>query len=101
MAPSYIKLLADVAKEKGVEILVGTPAKRVYGNKVVGVKAKDSKGNDVIIHSKATIIMAIWYSPEKSKWLGWNPALRPACLSTKTGDGIEMAWRAGNARKHR
>ena len=66
---AYIKLLADVAKEKGVEILVGTPAKELLkdGNKVVGVKANDSKGNDVIIHSKATIISTGGFgnSPEK------------------------------------
>lgn len=99
---AYIKLLADVAKEKGVEILVGTPAKELLkdGNKVVGVKAKDSKGNDVIIHSKATIISTGGFgnSPEKvQKWLGWNPDVFKASVPlNKTGDGIEMAWRAGS-----
>lgn len=80
-----IKILADKAKELGVEFFFRTPAKKILkkGDQVVGVLAEDENGEDIQANAKAVIIA--------------TGGLSSAMVPTVTGDGIRMAWEAGAA----
>lgn len=101
---AYIKLLFDKAKEAGATILTSTPTQSLIqeNGRVVGIKAKNRKGDTITIKSKATIIATGGFgnSPEKIKeWLGLDPNVFKASVQfNKTGDGIPMAWAAGGAK---
>jgi len=97
-----IKTLADKAKEKGVNIRVGTPAKKILmqGSKVAGILADDESGKTIQINCKAIVIAS-------GGFLHDNEMLKKYCgfefgkdLFTMhgvelTGDGIKMAWEVG------
>ncbi|QSX34208.1 FAD-dependent oxidoreductase [Shewanella avicenniae] len=100
---ALVTALQEHAEKDGVEFLMRTPAKSlIYTNgKVTGVRAKDHKGNDVVINAKAVIIGSGGFgnSPDKiDKWTKYNGAnFKPTLPLNKTGDGIEMAKDLGAA----
>ena len=55
---AMIEVLDDYVKEKGVQILTNTKAKRLFmdGGKVTGLLCEDSQGADVIIRADAVVM---------------------------------------------
>lgn len=98
---AYIKLLMDAAKAAGAQVLLSTPAKSliVENGRVVGVKAQDKNGDIVTVRARATLIATGGFGNSKEKirdWLGLDPEIFKASVQfNKTGDGIDMAWKAG------
>lgn len=98
---AYIKCLYDAALKAGAQVLTSTPAKELVleNGRVVGVKATDKDGNTITVKSRATIIATGGFGNSKEKirdWLGLDPEIFKASVEfNKTGDGIEMAWKAG------
>lgn len=94
---AYVKALLNRFNELGGEIMYETKVVELMkeGNAVVGVKAIDRKGNDVLVSSKATLIAAGGY--------GASEEMRPEGLedvvfygaTSSTGDGIKMAEAIG------
>ncbi|MGX9460780.1 FAD-dependent oxidoreductase [Shewanella sp. A14] len=100
---ALITALQEHAENAGVKFLMRTPATTLIyeKGKVTGVRAKDHKGNDVVIHAKAVIIGTGGFgnSPEKiNKWTNFDgKAFKPTLPLNKTGDGIEMGRKIGAA----
>lgn len=100
---ALVTALQEHAVKDGVEFLMRTPASSLIykDGKVAGVRAKDHKGNDIIINAKAVIIGSGGFgnSPEKiSKWTKYDGAkFKPTLPLHKTGDGIEMGREIGAA----
>ena len=100
---ALITSLQTAAQKDGVQFMMRTPAKSlIYTNgKVSGVRAKDHKGNDIVINAKAVIIGTGGFgnSPEKiDKWTNFDGKdFRPTLPLNKTGDGIQMARDIGAA----
>ncbi|MDO5530776.1 FAD-dependent oxidoreductase [Sutterella sp.] len=98
---AYIQCLRDAALERGVRIMTNTPVTELIkeDGRVVGVKATKKNGDTVTVKSKATIIATGGFGNSKEKvrdWLGLDPEVFKASVPlNKTGDGIEMAWKAG------
>ncbi|WP_035385359.1 FAD-dependent oxidoreductase [Ferrimonas futtsuensis] len=96
-----IGALQEKAKEMGVEIMTRTPASSLIyeSGKVTGVKAKDHKGNDIVIHAKAVIIGTGGFGNSVEKINEWTEfdgtKFKPTLPLNKTGDGIEMARNIG------
>ncbi len=98
---AYIKCLYDAAVKLGAEIHTSTPAQELIkeDGRVVGVKARTKNGDTLTVRSKATIIATGGFGNSKEKvkeYLGLNPEVFKASVPlNKTGDGLEMAWKAG------
>lgn len=98
---AYIKCLHDAAIKAGATVLTSTPATELIkeDGKVVGVKARAKDGSEITIRSRATIIATGGFGNSKEKvrdWLGLDAEKFQASVPlNKTGDGIEMAWKAG------
>ncbi len=100
---SVIKTLVTRAKEKGVDLRLGTPVKRIVkeGGRVAAVLIEGESG-DVRVNTKAVVIATGGYANNKEwirKYTGFDLGvnLLPVGNVDKFGDGIRMAWEAGAA----
>jgi len=97
-----LKIVADKCKEKGVQFLFETPAKKLIkqGNRITGAIGEDKAGEKVQVNAKAVIIatggfgnntdMIRDYTPYE-----WGVDVFSMKLPGLDGDGIQMAWEAG------
>jgi fumarate reductase flavoprotein subunit len=98
-----IKNLVTNLKEKGSELQLGVPVKRLIkeGGCITGVLVEGDSG-DVRINAKAVVIASGGYANNKEwikKYAGFDLGanLLPIGNVDKFGDGIRMAWEAGAA----
>lgn len=93
--------LEKMAKEKGVEILLETPAKKlIVDNKgtVTGIECEDPKGNKIIINATAVILATGGYDFNKELLEEYAPLVKPVYSTVapgNVGDGLIMARDAG------
>jgi fumarate reductase flavoprotein subunit len=106
----FIKTLVSKAEEKGAQIRLQTPVKRIFrnGDRVGGVIAEDRSGKSIRANAKAVIIATGGYANNKEmikKYTGFdlgrnlfyaNPNRQQPGIGL-TGDGIHMAWEVGAA----
>jgi fumarate reductase flavoprotein subunit len=97
-----LKILAEKARERGVQILLETPAKQILkeGSRITGVIGQDKSGKAVQVNAKAVIIAAGGFgdNPEMIKkytHYEWGVDIFSIRIPGMTGDGIRMAWEAG------
>jgi fumarate reductase flavoprotein subunit len=100
---AVIKALTTRAKEKGVDIRLATPVKRIIkqGDRIKGVIA-EVDGEEIQVGAKAVIIASGGYANNKEwikKYTGFDLGVNlvPIGNVDKMGDGIRMAWEAGAA----
>jgi len=100
---AVVKALAIRAKEKGVELRLGTPVTRILreGDRISGVMV-DKDGSDETVHAPAVIIASGGYANNKAwvkKYTGFDidTNMIPVGNVDKMGDGIRMAWEVGAA----
>ena len=100
---TVVKVLVTNAKEKGIDLRLGTPVKRLVkeGGRITGVLVEGESG-DVRMNAKAVIIASGGYANNKEwikKYTGFDLGtnLLPVGNVDKFGDGIRMAWEAGAA----
>jgi fumarate reductase flavoprotein subunit len=100
---AVVKTLVTRAKEKGVDLRLGTPVKRLVkeGGRITGVLVEGDSG-DVRVNAKAVVIASGGYANNKEwikKYTGFDLGtnLLPVGNVDKFGDGIRMAWEAGAA----
>ncbi len=92
----------DKFQKMGGTLLLNTPATELIQGKdgvVRGVIAKDKDGNKITINSKAVIIATGGFGANeemKKKYLRF-PGVDGLAQTGKTGDGVQMAWKAGAA----
>jgi fumarate reductase flavoprotein subunit len=99
-----VKALASSAKEKGVDIRLATPAKRLLreGNRITGVIAETEGGEEVEAAAQSVFIGSGGYANNKEwikKYTGYDLDVNLIPLGNvgKLGDGIRMAWEVGAA----
>lgn len=99
-----LTIVANKAKESGVQFLFETPATKIVkeGDRIVGVVGQDKSGNAVQVNAKAVIIATGGFSnnPEMIKQYTpyeWGVDLFSTRIPSATGDGIRMAWEVGAA----
>lgn len=90
--------MVKIFKEKGGTLLLNTPAKDliIKDGRVVGVKAVDKQGETVLVYAKNVILATGGYNynvPMVKKLTGID--MVPVGPAGRTGDGIEMAMKAG------
>ena len=99
-----IKGMKDAADKLGVTTMVSTPATDLItkDGKVVGVVAKDAKGNTYTINSKAVILASGSFGDDPQKVKEWGhrdpEGWKSSVPINKTGDGIVMATKIGAER---
>jgi fumarate reductase flavoprotein subunit len=100
---AVVKTLVTRAKEKGVDLRLGTPVKRLVkeGGRVAGVLVEGDSG-DIRVNAKSVVIASGGYANNKEwirKYTGFDLGtnLLPIGNVDKFGDGIRMAWEAGAA----
>ncbi len=100
---AVVKILVTRAKEKGVDLRLGFPIKRIIkeAGRVTGVLVEGESG-DVRVNTKAVVIASGGYANNKEwikKYTGFDLGtnLIPIGNVDKFGDGIRMAWEAGAA----
>ena len=100
---AVIKALTTRAKERGVDIRLVTPVKRIIkqGDRIKGVVA-EVDGEEIQVGAKAVIIASGGYANNKEwikKYTGFDLGVNlvPIGNIDKMGDGIRMAWEAGAA----
>jgi fumarate reductase flavoprotein subunit len=98
-----VKALVTRAKEKGVDIRLATPVKRLIkqGDRIRGVIVEEN-GEDKQVNAGAVIIASGGYANNKEwikKYTGFDLGVNlvPVGNVDKTGDGIRMAWEIGAA----
>ena len=90
-----IKGMKDAADKLGVTTMVSTPATDLItkDGKVVGVVAKDAKGNTYTINSKAVILASGSFGDDPQKVKEWGhrdpEGWKSSVPINKTGDGID------------
>ena len=93
--------LEKAAKEKGVEILLETPAKKLIVDNdgtVTGIECEDSQGNKIIVNAKAVILATGGYDFNKELLEEYAPLMKPVYSTVapgNVGDGLIMAREAG------
>jgi fumarate reductase flavoprotein subunit len=104
---AVVKALTVKAKEKGVDIRLATPVKRLIkqGDRIAGVAA-EVDGEEVTVKAKVVIIASGGYANNKEwikKYTGFDldVNLIPVGNTDKMGDGIRMAWEAGAAEENK
>jgi fumarate reductase flavoprotein subunit len=102
---AMVKALVVRAKEKGVEIRLDSPVRRVIkdGNKVTGVVV-EQHGLPLEVAAKAVIIATGGYGGNKEwikKYAGFEIGVDmfPRVDVGLMGDGLQMAWDVGAARE--
>jgi fumarate reductase flavoprotein subunit len=100
---AVIKALTTRAKERGVDIRLATPVKRIIkqGDRIKGVVV-EVDGEEMQVSAKAVIIASGGYANNKEwikKYTGFELGVNlvPIGNIDKMGDGIRMAWEAGAA----
>ncbi|HSW39946.1 MAG TPA: FAD-dependent oxidoreductase [Acidobacteriota bacterium] len=100
---AVVKTLVTKAKEKGVDLRLGAPVKRIIkeGGRVSGVMVEAEEG-DIRVNAKAVVIASGGYANNREwikKYTGFDLGtnLLPVGNVDKFGDGIRMAWEAGAA----
>lgn len=100
---AVIKALVTKAKEKGVDIRLAAPVKRLIkqGDSITGVIAEEN-GEDKQVKAKAVVIASGGYANNKEwikKYNGFDLGINivPVGNVDKMGDGIRMAWEVGAA----
>lgn len=99
-----VKGMKEAADKLGVKTMLSTPAVDLIkeGDKVVGVVAKDAKGNSYKISSKAVILASGSFGDDPKKVKEWGHRdpdnWKSSVPVNKTGDGIVMAMKAGAER---
>jgi fumarate reductase flavoprotein subunit len=100
---AVVKALAMSAKEKGVELRLATPVKKILktGERVAGVIVEED-GEEVRVAAKVVVIGSGGYANNKEwikKYSGFDLDVNiiPVGNVDKMGDGIRMAWEAGAA----
>jgi fumarate reductase flavoprotein subunit len=98
-----VKALAVSAKEKGVDLRLGTSVKKItkQGDRITGVIA-EGDGEDIQVTAKAVIIASGGYANNKEwikKYSGFDLGVNviPVGNVDKMGEGIRMAWEVGAA----
>lgn len=100
---AMIKALASAAKERGIDIRLGSCVQRLLkaGGKITGVIAEENN-EEIEVTSKAVVIASGGYANNKQwikKYSGYDldVNLIPVGNVDKSGDGIRMAWEVGAA----
>jgi fumarate reductase flavoprotein subunit len=100
---AVIKALTTRAKEKGVDIRLSTPVKRItkQGAGIAGVVVEEN-GEERQVSARAVIIASGGYANNKEwikKYTGFDLGVNliPVGNVDKMGDGIRMAWEVGAA----
>jgi fumarate reductase flavoprotein subunit len=100
---AVIKVLVTRAKEKGIDLRLGAPVKRIIkeSGRVSGVLV-EGDDDDLQVNAKAVVIASGGYANNREwikKYTGFDLGtnLLPVGNVDKFGDGIRMAWEAGGA----
>jgi len=100
---AMIKVLVARAKERGVDLRLGTPVTKIVreGDRITGVIA-EKQGKSISVNAKAVIIASGGYANNKEwikKYTGFDldVNLFPLGNINKMGDGIRLAWETGAA----
>ena len=100
---AMIRALVAQAKEKGVEILLGTAVKEILkeNDRIAGVMA-ENKETKIEVKAGSVIIASGGYANNKEwikKYTGYDLDINLFPLGNigKMGDGIRLAWEAGAA----
>lgn len=101
-ARNMYRILTERAKEKGVEILLQTPAKKIIkqGGRITGVIAEDRNGEKVEIACKAAIVATGGFGDNPQlikKFTGfeWGVDMQSFRIPGLAGEGLRMAWEVG------
>ncbi len=101
-ARNMYRILTEKAKEKGVEILLQTPAKKIIkqGGKITGVMGEDRNGEKVEIACKAAIVATGGFGDNPQlikKFTGfeWGVDMQSFRIPGLAGEGLKMAWEVG------
>jgi fumarate reductase flavoprotein subunit len=104
---AVVKALTMKAKEKGVDVRLAAPVKRLLkqGERITGVVA-EIDGEDTPFNAKVVIIASGGYANNKEwikKYTGFDldVNLIPIGNVDKMGDGIRMAWEIGAAEENK
>lgn len=96
-----MKTLATRGKEKGVDIRLSTPVKRLIkeGDRITGVII-DKNGEEEVVEAEAVVIATGGYANNKDwikKYTGFELEVQVIAIGNtdKMGDGIRIAWEAG------
>jgi fumarate reductase flavoprotein subunit len=112
---AMIREMVAKAVELGVDIRMGTPARKILknGDRVTGILAEEKNGRQVQVDAKTVIVATAGFNDDADmirRHSGFNFTLdrKVSCESGDlfflcpnlrlTGDGIKMAWEAGAAR---
>jgi fumarate reductase flavoprotein subunit len=99
-----IETLAGYSQEKGVQMLLATPAQKLIlddKKRVSAVIARDKEGNEVRINTRAAIISGGGYANNSemvNQYAGLEFEPHSIVPMQQTGDHIKMAWEAGAAK---
>jgi fumarate reductase flavoprotein subunit len=100
---TVVKTLVTKGKEKGVDLRLGTPVKRILkeGGRITGVLV-EGDSDDIRVKAKAVVIASGGFANNKEwirKYTGFDLGknLIPVGNVDKFGDGIRMAWEVGAA----
>jgi flavocytochrome c len=107
----FMRGLHEAAKRRGIEILLETPANKLFVNeqgRVIGARAVDSAGRELCFKAKRAVIVATGgYGSGMDAIAKYLPVLKELMKEAKqfvsfswpecTGDGIEMAREIGVA----
>jgi fumarate reductase flavoprotein subunit len=101
-ARNLYRILTEKAKEKGVEILLQTPVKKIIkqGGKITGVIAEDRNGEKVEVACKAAIVATGGFGDNPQlikKFTGydWGVNMQSFRIPGLAGEGLKMAWEVG------
>jgi fumarate reductase flavoprotein subunit len=101
LGEAVVKALVMRAKEKGVDIRLGTPVKRILkeSDRIAGIIAEEN-GEEIEVAAKVVVIGTGGYTNNKQwikKYTGYDLGVNilPFGNVDKMGDGIRMAWEAG------
>jgi len=101
-ARNLYRILTEKAKEKGVEILLQTPGKKIIkqGGKITGVIGEDRNGEKVEVACKAAIVATGGFGDNPQlikKFTGyeWGVDMQSFRIPGLAGDGLKMAWEVG------
>lgn len=100
---AMVKVLATRAKEKGVDLKLGVPAKTILkeGGRVSGVIVEEN-GEEMEVTAEVVVIASGGYANNK-EWIkkyakfDLDVNVIPVGNVDKTGDGIRMSWEVGAA----
>jgi fumarate reductase flavoprotein subunit len=100
---AVIKALVTKAKEKGVDLRLGVPVKRIIREegRITAVMV-EGEADDIRVNAKAVVIASGGFANNREwikKYTGFELGknLLPVGNVDKFGDGIRMAWEAGAA----